>query len=42
MVRPRSAAAAPTALRGFSKDGVIHLIGDASLPDGVFVKIIPE
>jgi probable phosphoglycerate mutase len=29
-------------LRGFTRDGTIHLLGDAVLPDGVFVKIIPE
>jgi probable phosphoglycerate mutase len=29
-------------LRGFTRDGAIHLLGGASLPDGVFVKIIPE
>jgi ribonuclease HI len=29
-------------LRGFTRDGTIHLLGDAALPDGVFVKIIPE
>jgi len=29
-------------LRGFTRDGAIHLLGGAALPDGVFVKIIPE
>jgi len=29
-------------LRGFTKDGVIHILGNATLPDGVFVKIIRE
>jgi ribonuclease HI len=29
-------------LRGFTRDGTIHLLGEAALPDGVFVKIIPE
>jgi probable phosphoglycerate mutase len=29
-------------LRGFTKDGVVHLLGNATLPDGVFVKIIRE
>jgi ribonuclease HI len=38
---PQSPAAA-TVLRGFSRDGTIHLLGGASLPDGAFVKIIPE
>ncbi len=28
--------------RGFTKDGVIHLLGGATLPNGVFVKIIRE
>jgi ribonuclease HI len=31
-----------TMLRGFTRDGSIHLLGGAVLPDGVFVKIIPE
>jgi ribonuclease HI len=29
-------------LRGFTKDGVVHVLGGASLPDGIFVKIIRE
>ncbi len=29
-------------LRGFTRGGTIHLLGGAVLPDGVFVKIIPE
>ncbi|QHN04639.1 ribonuclease HI family protein [Granulicella sp. WH15] len=29
-------------LRGFTKDGVVHILGGASLPDGIFVKIIRE
>ncbi len=29
-------------LRGFTRDGVVHLLGSATLPDGIFVKIIPE
>jgi ribonuclease HI len=33
---------ADTMLRGFTKDGVIHILGNATLPDGVFVKIIRE
>jgi ribonuclease HI len=39
-----SAPAKPTQqmLRGFTRDGAIHLLGSAVLPDGVFVKIIPE
>ena len=33
---------ADTMLRGFTKNGTIHLLGNATLPDGVFVKIIRE
>jgi ribonuclease HI len=29
-------------LRGFTRDGVIHILGGAQLPNGIFVKIIPE
>ena len=29
-------------LRGFTRDGAIHLLGGAALPDGIFVKVIPE
>jgi probable phosphoglycerate mutase len=29
-------------LRGFTRDGVVHILGNATLPDGVFVKIIRE
>ncbi len=32
----------PSMLRGFTRDGVIHLLGSATLPDGIFVKVIPE
>jgi ribonuclease HI len=35
-------AKADTMLRGFTKDGVVHILGNATLPDGVFVKIIRE
>jgi ribonuclease HI len=31
-----------TMLRGFTRDGVVHLLGSATLPDGIFVKVIPE
>ena len=31
-----------TMLRGFTRNGTVHLLGGATLPDGVFVKIIPE
>jgi ribonuclease HI len=45
-LKPASAApatsAAPVMLRGFVRDGVVHLLGGASLPDGRFVKVIPE
>jgi len=48
--RPQAPAAAlspdplakPVMLRGFSRNGAIHLLGGATLPDGVFVKIIRE
>ena len=39
---PKAAASAPPMLRGFIRDGVVHLLGDQKLPDGVFVKIVPE
>jgi ribonuclease HI len=29
-------------LRGFTRGGAVHLLGGAELPDGIFVKIIPE
>jgi ribonuclease HI len=32
----------PAMLRGFTRDGSIHLLGGAKLPDGIFVKIVPE
>jgi probable phosphoglycerate mutase len=35
-------AKADAMLRGFTKDGVVHVLGGVSLPDGVFVKIIRE
>jgi probable phosphoglycerate mutase len=28
-------------LRGFTRDGVVHILG-GTLPNGIFVKIIPE
>jgi probable phosphoglycerate mutase len=42
--RPAASAAAapPTMLRGFTRDGTIHLLGGTTLPDGIFVKVIPE
>jgi probable phosphoglycerate mutase len=39
---PRSRPVAPTMLRGFVKNGAIQLLGGATLPDGIFVKIIRE
>ena len=39
---PNPYAKADTMLRGFTKNGTIHLLGNATLPDGVFVKIIRE
>ncbi len=36
------AAAVPPMLRGFTRDGVVRILGTESLPDGIFVKIIPE
>ncbi len=38
----RSRPAAPDMLRGFTRDGAVHLLGGATLPDGIFVKIICE
>ena len=39
----RGLAAKPgTMLRGFTRNGTIHLLGGMTLPDGVFVKVIPE
>jgi ribonuclease HI len=32
----------PEMLRGFTRGGAIHLLGGSALPDGIFVKIIPE
>lgn len=32
----------PTMLRGFTRDGAVHVLGGKTLPDGIFVKIIPE
>jgi len=39
---PDPYAKADTMLRGFTKDGVVHILGNATIPDGVFVKIIRE
>ena len=40
--RPAPPTQAATMLRGFTKDGTVHLLGGATLPDGIFVKIIQE
>ena len=29
-------------LRGFTRDNVVHILGEAKLPDGIFVKIVVE
>ena len=39
---PATYAKADAMLRGFTKDGVVHVLGGTSLPDGIFVKIIRE
>jgi probable phosphoglycerate mutase len=39
---PKHLASAPPMLRGFTRNGVVHLLGEAKLPDGIFVKIVPE
>jgi probable phosphoglycerate mutase len=39
---PQRPAPSPQMLRGFTREGSIHLLGGAALPDGIFVKIIPE
>ncbi|HZQ44749.1 MAG TPA: ribonuclease HI family protein [Acidobacteriaceae bacterium] len=39
---PKHPASAPPILRGLTRGGVVHLLGDAKLPDGVFVKVVPE
>jgi len=41
-VEPKARPTAPTMLRGFVKNGSIQLLGGATLPDGIFVKIIRE
>ncbi len=40
--KPAPATPVPALLRGFTKDGAVHLLGGATLPDGIFVKIIRE
>ncbi len=39
---PSTQQPAPAMLRGFARDGVIHILGSHTLPNGTFVKIIPE
>jgi probable phosphoglycerate mutase len=39
---PAPAARPDAMLRGFTRDGVVHVLGGEKLPDGVFVKIIRE
>jgi ribonuclease HI len=39
---PNPYTKADAMLRGFTKDGVVHILGNTTLPDGVFVKIIRE
>jgi probable phosphoglycerate mutase len=39
---PKHPASSSPMLRGFTRDGVVHLLGNAKLPDGIFVKIVPE
>ena len=42
MASSSPAAGAGGMLRGFVKDGVVHLLGGKTLPDGSFVKVIAE
>jgi ribonuclease HI len=39
---PAAPSKADAMLRGFTKDGVVHILGGATLPNGIFVKIIRE
>jgi ribonuclease HI len=39
---PQPPKPAGAMLRGFTRAGAVHLLGGATLPDGIFVKIIPE
>jgi len=41
-VKQKTAVASGEMLRGFTRDGVVHILGGAKLADGVFVKVIPE
>ena len=40
--KPPQNPKADAMLRGFTRDGAVHILGGATLPDGIFVKIIPE
>lgn len=40
--QPSAPVASGGMLRGFVKDGVVHLLGGKTLPDGSFVKVIAE
>ena len=40
--KPPQSPKADTMLRGFTRDGVVHILGGTTLPDGIFVKIIRE
>lgn len=39
---PTRATPQPAMLRGFVRDGVVHLLGGQTLPENSFVKILPE
>ena len=39
---PKQAEPPRTMLRGFVREGVVHLLGGQSLPENSFVKILPE
>ena len=39
---PAQAVSSSAMLRGFTRDGVIHVLGEERLPEGIFVKIIRE
>src|SRR5579875_3186384 len=39
---PQHPSATPPVLRGFTRGGVVHPLGGVTLPDGIFVKILPE
>ena len=38
----QAASAASSMLRGFVRDGVVHILGSERLREGAFVKIVPE